>query len=145
MTETIELDPTQEQASQNGHDDRWKTFDDDASLLAHIISKEPAEEVVEVPDWNVRVLCKALDGEGRIMVEAAAWNPETKRSDYSKAAHLIALYGCYHPTTGNRVFSESHKDMLKQPQHGGAVALLAMVILRLSRMLGSDVEQAKKN
>ena len=145
MVETAELDTTQEAPSANGHDARWKTFDDDASLLAHIISKEPAEELVEVPDWNVRVLCKALDGEGRIMVEAAAWNPATKRMDYSKASHLFALYGCYNPTTGNRVFSDAHKDMLKAPQHGGAVALLAVTVMRLSGMFASDGDRAKKN
>lgn len=145
MVEITELDTTQEAPSANGHDARWKTFDDDASLLQHIISKEPLEEVVEVPDWNVRVLCKALDGEGRIMVEAAAYDAGTKKTNYSKASHLIALYGCYHPTTGNRVFSEAHKDMLKQPQHGGAVALLAVTVLRLSGMLASDGDRAKKN
>lgn len=145
MAETAELDTTQEQASPNGHNADWLTFDTDDALLAHIIEKKPTEEVVPVPEWNVKILCKMLDGEGRIMVEAAAWDPKTKRTNYSKASHLIVLYGCYHPTTGNRVFSKEHEGMLKQPQHGGAVALLAVTILRLSRMLGGDVEQAKKN
>jgi|SRR5581483_4284789 len=146
MTETTaELDTKQEAPSANGHDATWQTFDTDDALLAHIISKEPAEEVVEVAEWNAKILCKGLDGEGRWMVEAAAYNPKTKRTDYSKATHLIVLYGCYNPKTGNRVFSEAHKDMLKQPQHGGAVALLAITVLRLSGMLVADTDRAKKN
>lgn len=145
MTETtVKLDTTQEKASPNGHDEKWQTFDD-AGLLQHIISMEPAEKLVEVPEWNVKILCKSLDGEGRIIVESRAYNPETKLTNYSKVAHLFVLYGAYNPKTGERVFSEEHEEMLKDPKHGGAVARMFIVILQLSGMLAGDVERAKKN
>jgi len=146
MTETtVGLDTTQEAAAPNGHDEAWQSFDDDGAFLQHILSKEPAEELVEVPEWNVKILCKALDAESRIEVETLAYNAETKKTNYSKVSPLVALYGCYNPNTGNRVFSESHKDVLKAPQHGGAVVRLALTILRISGMLAGDVERAKKN
>lgn len=144
MAETAELDTTQEHASPNGHDEKWQTFDD-AGLLKHITSKEPAEELVEVPEWNVKILCKALDAESRLQVEVEAYDAKNKRTNYSKVAHLFVLYGCYNPNTGNRVFSEAHKNMLKEPKHGGAVARLFITVLRLSGMLAGDVERAKKN
>ena len=143
MAETAELDTKQETPSPNGHE--RQSFDTDAGLLQHIISQEPVEELVDVPEWNVKILCKSLDGEGRIMVEGQAYDAITRRTNYGKVPHVIALYGCYNPNTGNRVFSEAHKDMLKEPRHGGAVARLAVTILRLSGMLSSDVERAKKN
>ena len=143
MAETAELDTTQETPSPNGHE--WQTFDKDDALLQHISSREPLEELVEVPEWNVKILCKALDAEGRIVVEGQAYNAQTKRTNYSKVAHLFVLYGCYNPTTGNRVFSEAHKDMLKEPRNGGAVARLFITVVRLSGMLAGDVEHAKKN
>jgi hypothetical protein len=145
MAETVEFDTKQEPASPNGHDDAWQTFDTDDALLAHITSKEPAEELIEVPEWGVKVLCKALDAEGRIMVDTQAYNTETKRTNYSKVPHVIVMYGCYNPKTGNRVFSEGHENVLKEPRHGGAVYRLAATILRLSGMVSNDVENAKKN
>lgn len=145
MAETTELDTKQETPSPNGHDETWLSFNTGDALLQHILSKEPVEELVPVPEWNVKILCRALDGEGRIIVEGQAYNPETKRTNYSKVAHLFVLYGCYHPTTGERIFSEEHREMLKDPKYGGAVARLFITIIRLSGMLSGDVERAKKN
>lgn len=145
MTETtVELDTKQEPASPNGHDEKWQTFASDEAFLQHILSKEPAEEEVEVPEWGVKVLCKALNAEERIEVQSLSFDAKTGRTNYAPYTHLITLYGAYNPTTGKRAFSDAHKDMLKDPRHGGAVVRLAFVILRLSGMLFNDVEQAKK-
>ena len=147
MTETtVELDTKQEAApSQNGHDEKWQTFASDDAMLQHIASiEEPAEEIIEIPEWGVKVLCKALDPEGRVVVEGMAYDAETKRSNYGKVAHLFALYGTYNPTTGRRVFSAAHEGMLKAPKNGGPVARIFMVVFRLSGILSNDVEQAKK-
>jgi hypothetical protein len=146
MAETAELDTTQEAPSPNGHDTTWQTFTDDNALLQHILSKKPAEEEVEVPEWNVKILCRALNGEGRIAVEGQAYDATTKTTNYSRVAHLVVLYGCFNPTTGNRVFSDAHKSALKEQQSGGAIVRLFLTIMRLSGMLGSgDIENAKKN
>lgn len=142
---TVELDTKQEEApSQNGHDEKWQTFASDEAFLQHITSKAPAEEVVEVPEWNVKVLCKALGAAERIEVQSLAFDAKTGRTNYAPHTPLITLYGAYNPTTGKRAFSDAHKDMLKDPRHGGAVVRLAFVILRLSGMLFNDVEAAKK-
>lgn len=142
--ETIELDTTKEAPAPNGHDASWQTFDDDNALLAHILSKKPAEELVEVPEWNAKVLCRALYASERIEIDALAYNKETKMTNYSKVSHLVVLYGCRNPATGNRIFRDEHKQALAT-QDGGAIARLAITILRLSHMLSSDTESAKKN
>lgn len=141
MTETAELDTKKEDApSSNGHGES------DADFLQHIISQEPAEETIDVPEWGKKVLCKALYAEARIKIQDLAYNPQTERMDYAPYVHLVALHGSYNPSTGNRAFSEKHEQMLADPRHAGAVVRLASVILRLSRMVsfGNDVEQAKK-
>ena len=142
--ETAELDTTKEVASPNGHDATWQTFDDDSAFLQHILSKKPAEKLVEVPEWNAKVLCRALYASERIEIDVLAYNKETKITNYSKVSHLVVLYGCRNPVTGNRIFSEKHKQAL-ETQDGGAIASLAITILRLSHMLSTDAENAKKN
>jgi len=145
MQQTTELDTTQEAAPQNGHSDTWQTFDDDSAFLSHILSKKCAEKLIEVPEWSAKVMCRALNAEGRIEVQIQAYDEMTKRTDFRKAFYLVLIHGCYNPTTGNRIFNESHRDILMRQQDGSAVELLAMTILRLSRMLPDDTERAKKN
>lgn len=141
---TVELDTKQEEsASPNGHDATWKSFDDDQTFLQHILSKKPAEELIEVPEWEVKILCRALNAEHRVKVQMAAYDAKTKLSDYRKCFTLVAMGGSYNPVTGNRAFSEKDRDFLEQ--HGGVVEKLAVTILRLSRMLADDAERAKKN
>lgn len=143
--ETAELDTKQEEApSLNGHDNHFLSFESDDAFLQHILSKKPAEELVEVPEWNVKVLCKALYAEARIEVQSKAFDAKTGLTNYAPYAHLVALYGSYNPTTGKQAFSKEHEAMLKDPKHGGAVVRLAFTILRLSGMLFNDVEAAKK-
>lgn len=155
MTETVELDTTQETPAD--HDD-FLTFDNDSAFFEHISSQKPAEKIVDVPEWRVRVLCKALNAEHRIDVETRAYNPETKTTNYFAHSHLVLMYGCYNPTTGNPVFyslkddekalkqkEATLKTTLMRKQDGAAIERLAITILRLSRMIASDMENAKKN
>lgn len=143
MVETTELDTKQETPGANGHDDTWLTFDDNAALLRHVLSKEPTEELVDVPEWGVRILCKMLDARGRLAVEQKAWDNSTKTSDYRRALDLAVVYGCYNPKTDKLCFKEEHAPFLLK--HGGPTARLAMTVLRLSQMFATDVENAKKN
>lgn len=143
--ETAELDTTQEEASPNGHDDTWQSFENDLDFVQHILSKKPAERLVEVPEWNVKILCKALNADHRIKVQMEAYDEKSKRTDFRTVFHLVVMGGCYNPNSGNLVFSEKHRTALMQQQDGGAVERLAITILRLSRMLPEDTENAKKN
>lgn len=148
MAETAELDPTQEAPpSPNGHsEETWLEFDDDFAFIQHISSQKPAEEVVEVPEWKVRILCRGLTAKDRIAVQMAAYNQDDQTTDYRRAVFEVLLYGCFNPKSGHRAFRESHRSMLmERPEHGRAVERLFVIILRLSGMLPSSAEQAKKN
>src|SRR5579875_1651042 len=69
-------------------DATFLTFDDDQALLAHILGITPAEELVDVPEWNVQILCRALSAEDRMAVQIASYDEKTKRSDYRKSEAL---------------------------------------------------------
>ena len=132
-------------AQHNGHHATFQTFDDDSAFLRHILSKKPPEKLVDVEEWDVQILCRALPAETRIECSMQAYDEQTKRTDYRKCFHLVVAAGCYNPTTGHRFFTASHKDALMRQLDGVIIERLALTILRLSRMLADDTEQAKKN
>jgi hypothetical protein len=140
MAETAELDTTTEQLGANGH--QWFTTEDDQAFLNHILSKEPVEELVEVEEWEVKVLCRALNAEDRIKVEMAAYNKDTKTTEYRSCFDLIVMLGCYNPATGRRIFTDSsRRKLMHKNDGGGSVVKLAFVVLRLSRMMSSDTKK----
>jgi hypothetical protein len=134
---------TAEITTQESVAETWQTFDDDTAFLQHILSKKPAEKLVDVPEWNVQILCRALSAESRLDIQMQAYDETTKRTDFRAAFHNIIIAGCFNPATGNRVFGEAHRDALMKQQDGGAIERLAMTILRLSRMIPDD--STKKN
>lgn len=122
-------------------------FDDEMSFLNHIFTQAPKEELVTVPDWgNVQVLCQALNAEDRIKCQLAAYDTTSKTTDYRRAVYEVVMSGCYNPKTRKRIFTPAHRQRIMQdPRNGSAVEYLFMVVLRLSSMLASDQEKARKN
>jgi hypothetical protein len=121
-----------------------QTFNDN-ELLEHILSRKPAEKLVDIPEWEVEILCRALNARNRLEVEAKAYDTTEKTSDLKRSFYLVVMYGCYNPSTGNLFFKQQHEKALMEQQDGGPVEQLALAILRLSRMLPGDAENAKKN
>lgn len=146
-TETKELDTKEEeQPSANGHSDEWLEFTDDLAFINHISSQRPAEEVVEIPEWKVKILCRGLNAKDRIAVQMAAYDEQAKTTDYRRAVFEVLLAGCFNPKSNHKAFRESHRKMLmERPEHGRAAERLFVTILRLSGMLPSAAEQARKN
>lgn len=142
--ETVELDTTKEtEVSPNGHDSQWKVFDDDQAFLSHILSKKPAEKLVEIPEWDVKVLCRAVNVADRIAIEKLCYDTETERTDYRKDFYAVVMAGCFNPVTGKKIFTESSRKTLMR--NSGPIVRLAMAVLRLSGMLLSEQENARKN
>lgn len=143
METTVELDTSLEQPSANGHDATWQEFDSNTALLQHIFSTEIPEELVELPRWNVKILCRSLDSPTLVKVQIACYDEERKTTDYRKDLIGIVIEGCYNPTNKNKVFTEGHRANLKK--YGVEVNLLASTILRLSGVLLPERENTRKN
>lgn len=147
---TAELDSKQEdQPSPNGKVENattdWLELDDFA-FIQQISAVEPVEELVEVPEWKMKVLCKALPATERFAIHGLAYDSQTRITDYKKAMFEILLACCFNPKTGHKAFRESHRNMLMHdPRHGVAVERLYLTIMRISRMFFSMQESTKKN
>lgn len=143
--ETAELDTTKEEApSVNGHSDTYLELDDDA-LLVHILAQKPAEELVAIPEWNVKILCRALNAKSRVEVQMTAYDEAAKKTDYRRAIFEVIMAGSYNPKTGHKAFTEKHRAAIMQAQDGRPAEKLFMTIMRLSGMFASDTEKTKKN
>lgn len=119
------------------------TFAEDDVLLNHILSQKPAEKLVDIPEWGVKLLCRALDSDGRLAVEAKAYNKEDKTTDPRRALYLTIMHGCTNPETGKSFFRPEHEAAIMT--HGGPVETLAFTVLQLSGMLPAQADDAKKN
>jgi hypothetical protein len=135
-----------ETAQENGHIE-WKEFDDDSALLRHISLKKPAEKLVPIPEWETKILCIALPPETRIKLQLAAYNEETKRTDFRSAPLFVAVImaGCYNPVTRKHFFPESYRATLIKEGDGSIVDRLAIAVLRLSGMISDPDDETKKN
>jgi hypothetical protein len=146
---TAELDTSKEE--QPGANGKVESLElDDFAFTKHIASIPVVEEVVEVPEWGkdgipLKVLCKPIPAPERLPIHQLAYDKKTNTTDYRRAEPEVVIAGCYNPTTGNKAFRDSHRAMLLEPRHGSAVERLFFVVMRLSNMLISQQEKARKN
>lgn len=124
---------------------KFPEFEDDDEFVNHIISNKPAELLVNVPMWNVQVLCRALGADARFNLQLASINIEKGTYDYRPHFYMIVMEGCLNPKTGHKAFSEKHRDAIMKQQDGLAVETLALVILQLSHLLNAGIEGTAKN
>ena len=141
---TAELDAAEVAVSSPAAND-YLEFDDDQAFLTHIVSQRPPEEVVVIPEWNIKILCKALNAKSRLEAQIAAYDEQSKKTDYRRAIYEVIMAGCFNPKTGHKAFRESHRAVIMQDQDGRAAEKLFMTIMRLSGMFASDAEKTKKN
>jgi len=145
METTAELDTTTEDApSPNGHNDTYLDLDDDA-FLAHILAQKPAEEIIEVPEWRVNVLCRALNAKSRVEIQMLSYDEASKKTDYRRAIYEVIMAGSFNPKTGHRAFVEKHRNTIMQAQDGRPAERLFVTIMRLSGLFASDQEKTRKN
>lgn len=119
----------------------FQSFDSDDAFIGHLLSQKPPEELVEVPEWQVTVLCKSLDAATHYAIQQKALDEKSRKYDYSKVLYEFLMAGCYNPVTGGKIFSESQRA--KVMRHSAAVQRLAGTVLRLSS--GVQQDSIKKN
>lgn len=134
-----------EDTEQVEQQQQFQTFEDNDALLQHLLSQEPDEKLVDVPEWKTQILCRALNAEDRIKVEMAAYDDTDKSTDYRRCFYLIVSKGCYNPANGTPFFKPEHEEIFMKKKDGGPIGRLALAVLRLSRMLASGREDVKKN
>jgi hypothetical protein len=102
-----------------------------------------ATETVEVPEWGVTVEVRGMNGSDRSRILELAAGADDGRMSIGSMYVETVIASTYDPETGERVFSDSDRDML-MTKSATAIDRLAQVGMRLSAMTGEAQDNAKK-
>lgn len=107
------------------------------------IQDDTPSEVVEVPEWGVKVLVRGFSLGAKDDFLASILDAETKKTNL-KAFNVGVLIGtAYDPETGAKLFSEADIPLLKE-KSAAIVQRLVDVGNRLSGLTDEAVEVAAK-
>ena len=139
MTETV--------AELNGNDTEWLEAQDAEQLRQFILqSGDRPEELVEVPEWRVKVLVRAMSASQRVLYEALPRDQKTGRFKDPRHVYFeVIRMCCVHPRTHKPVLQVADKDTVMDEKNGAIIDLLVGKALRLSELLPSQRESIRKN
>jgi len=102
-----------------------------------------ATEIVKIPEWNVALAVKSMNGEerGRLMSSLTDANG---KPDMARAITDVVIFTAHDPETGERLFTEADRDALNQ-KSGAALQKVAEVGMRLSGLTPDSVDESGKD
>lgn len=111
---------------------------DDYSLSQAIMNSKPPEKVVDVPEWNTKILCKALPAAPKVRIQLKALDRAANTYNYSEHFFEIVCHGCFNPDTGNSAFKPEQEKLIMESGKidSSPVVPLAMTVLTLSNLIG---------
>lgn len=92
---------------------------------------DSAMEVVDVPEWGVKLEVRSMTGAERAKTFERAQNPETGTVDYAKVNPAIIIATVFDPETGEQVFGPDDEKMLNS-KSAAVTERLGRIALRLS-------------
>jgi hypothetical protein len=101
-------------------------------------------EVVDVPEWEVKVEVRGMNGKARATFLRRATNPADGTLEYEKFYPELLIATIHDPESGEKVFESADRDAINE-KSGAALERLALVAQRLSGLGAADVEAAKGN
>lgn len=114
------------------------------SLRDKILAAEDiASEMVDVPEWGVKVEVRGMNGSDRSRILDAAAAAGTNGLSVGAMYVDTVIATAYDPETGLRVFSDADRDSLLG-KSASAIDRLAEVGMRLSGMSVEAQDNAKK-
>lgn len=117
-----------------------------ASELRKLITEmnDIPEEMVEVPEWDVKIMVRGMTGKGRANFLRRSTDPVTGNIQYENFYPELVIACSFDPETGEQIFDPADRDMLNS-KSGMALGRVADVAQRLSGLGGDDIEEAKKD
>lgn len=113
------------------------------SIRDRIIAADDIEtEIVDIPQWDVTVEVRSMDGRSRTrLLSAAAENDGVLNLEqfYPEVVILCS----FDPETGERIFEPGDADLLLS-KASAPLEILAQAALRVSGMAGDSLDQAGK-
>lgn len=115
-----------------------------ANLRDKILNaKDIKSEVVEVPEWNVKVEVRGLTGAQRATLLKECIDRHGN-VDFEKMYPLLLIATVYDPENGEQVFTPADRDSLNK-KSGGALEKVAKVAMKLSGLEQGAVAEKAKN
>ncbi len=105
--------------------------------------KDIQEELVEIPEWNCKVLVRGLTGRQRAIFLQNSIDPKGKL-DMQKAYPDLVILSARDPETGEPIFGAGDADAVIE-KSGAALERIAQATMRLSGLGPDTVEKAGKN
>ena len=101
------------------------------------------EEIIEVKEWDVKVLIKGMTGTERASMLKKSTDKDGNTDLHSIFPHLVIT--CAHdPETSKKIFTNADKDMLNN-KSASAVEKIAKKALELSGLGEEAQDKAKKS
>ena len=107
------------------------------------IENDTPSEIVDVPEWGVKVLVKGFTLGAKDDFLASVINPSTKEADIKAFSSNLLVGTAYDPETFERLFTEADIPVLKQ-KSAVVIQRLVDVGTRLSGLTEEAVEVAAK-
>jgi len=133
-----------------GQDTPWIETRDENELRLHIFQAQDRRELlVEVPEWQTKVLIKALSGTLRseflAFRDSLQQHYSGKPEYWSRLWFEIARLGCVHPKTKQPIFKVEDCATFNNEHDGAIIEMLGRTTQILSHLDASASERAKKN
>ena len=122
----------------------WQTTENENDLRSLIFqTPDLVEQLVEVPEWRIKVLVRALTGKERTnLVKDCMQRDGTM--DIGKLYPTLVVMTSRHPLTNKPIFKPSDRDMLLS-KAGSVLDRIALVAAKISGLDAQSAQDAAKN
>lgn len=107
-------------------------------------SDDIATEMLYVPEWDVTIEVRGMDGKARARFLRNTADPSGKSVAWEKYYPELLIATCFDPETHEPLFEPADRDALNQ-KSAAALERVSAVSQRLSGLSGDDVESSKSD
>jgi len=144
IAELEEADVGETHVQVKGEPVSWMNLATAGDMRAHIFSvPDIKEEIVEVPEWGVKILVRGMKAGDRSRVMQSALNPDGTPNLVKMYPDLV-IASAFHPTENMPIFTPADRDALNE-KAGGVLERLALAATRLSGLDQAQVSEIRKN
>jgi len=108
------------------------------SIADRILSVELKTEVIDVPEWQIKIGIREMDAGQRVKFG------EDARKNAALAVVRLLISCAFEPDSGKAIFEPAHQDTLLK-KSGAVIDRIATEICRLSGLTNEATAEAEKN
>lgn len=109
-----------------------------ASLADRVLAVELKTEIVDVPEWGIKLGVREMDAAQRVK-----FGEDAKKTPALALVRLL-IACAFDPETGAAAFEPAHQDSLLK-KSGAVIDRIATVICRISGLTDQSAQELEKN